>query len=108
MLRLLLRRRPDQVCAGESVEVAFARSVRTAIWRPGSGSLLDLAEDIGLEPVYSCRVGNCGSCRVRLIAGAVDYETTPVADVPEGYALICCAHPRAGASAGDCRIVLDV
>lgn len=92
------------------VDVSFARSGQTATWHPGAGSLLDLAESIGLEPVHSCRIGNCGSCRVRLVSGAVEYESRPVADVRDGFALICCARPRATAPLADApgRIVLDM
>jgi len=79
---------------GRSAPVEFRRSGKKVLWQSANGSLLDLAEGLGLEPVYSCRVGNCGSCRVRLIAGEVDYEVPPVAKVAEGHALICCARPR--------------
>ena len=55
------------------VTVNFAASRKQARWEPGSGSLLEFAEAQGLAPEFSCRSGSCGSCRVRVPAGAVAY-----------------------------------
>jgi ferredoxin len=55
--------------------------------------LLELAEGRGLEPEFSCRAGNCGTCRTRLIEGAVTYLKEPTAKVDEGEVLLCCAVP---------------
>ncbi|MGF1529565.1 MAG: pyridoxamine 5'-phosphate oxidase family protein [Candidatus Competibacterales bacterium] len=82
--------------ADEAVEVVFARSNKTARWRPADGTLLELAEAQGLEPAYSCRSGMCGTCAVKVTAGAVDYTETPTADKGHDEALICCAVPRPG------------
>lgn len=81
---------------GEAVAVTFARSNRTALWRPGAGSLLDVAEEAGLAPLHSCRSGVCGTCATRVLAGSVDYAEAPVHDMAPGEALICCATPHPG------------
>ena len=40
----------------------------------GAGeTLLEAAQRTGLRVPHSCRGGNCGSCRMTLLAGAVDY-----------------------------------
>lgn len=79
--------------ATNSVPVVFERSAKEARWQPDGGSLLELAESRGLRPEFSCRGGSCGTCKTRLISGAVNYPQPP-ADIPEaGHVLICCAVP---------------
>ncbi|MFJ2538209.1 pyridoxamine 5'-phosphate oxidase family protein [Pseudomonas sp. NPDC087614] len=79
--------------ATTSVPVVFERSAKEARWQPDGGSLLELAESRGLHPEFSCRGGSCGTCKTRLVSGAVNYPQPP-ADIPEeGQVLICCAVP---------------
>ncbi len=78
------------------VAVRFAAAAVEAVWQPGSGSLLDLAEQAGLQPEYACRGGTCGSCRTRLLSGDVGYMIPPTAPVSPDEVLICCAVPAAG------------
>jgi uncharacterized protein len=82
--------------AEESVVVTFARSGKTARWRPDQGSLLDLAERAGAAPPSSCRSGVCGTCATRVLDGAVDYAQPPAHDVEPGEALICIGTPHPG------------
>ncbi|WP_144638951.1 pyridoxamine 5'-phosphate oxidase family protein [Bordetella genomosp. 13] len=88
--------RPAAAPATESVPVLFLHSAKEARWNPRDGSLLELAEQRGLEPQYGCREGNCGTCRTRIVKGSVAYARTPEFDVPDDEALICCAVPAAG------------
>jgi len=91
------------------VRVEFARSGKEATWRPGDGSLLDLAENHGLEPAYGCRGGSCGSCRVPLRAGTVAYERVPSFDCGPDAVLLCCAMPaRAADGEEGAALVLDL
>ncbi|QHG63666.1 pyridoxamine 5'-phosphate oxidase family protein [Pseudomonas putida] len=79
--------------ASEPVPVYFASSAKEARWAPGSGTLLELAEARGLSPEFSCRGGSCGTCKTKVLSGAVHYPIPP-AEMPEsGTALICCAVP---------------
>ncbi|VVO97121.1 pyridoxamine 5'-phosphate oxidase family protein [Pseudomonas fluorescens] len=79
--------------ATTSVPVVFERSAKEARWQPDGSSLLELAESRGLRPEFSCRGGSCGTCKTRLVSGAVNYPQPP-AEVPEaGHVLICCAVP---------------
>lgn len=60
---------------------------------PGQ-TVLDAALLAGLNLPHSCRGGNCGSCRARLLAGQVDYpQGAPLglseAEVAEGFILLC-------------------
>lgn len=107
-----LKRQPDPdaivieqlPAATTSVPVVFERSAKEARWQPDGGSLLELAESRGLRPEFSCRGGSCGTCKTRLISGAVNYPQPP-AEVPEeGQVLICCAVPAQSAQ----PLVLDL
>lgn len=86
---------PGPLPATESVAVVFVGSGKEARWTPGSGSLLELAEARGVDAVYSCREGACGSCATRIVKGAVAYTRTPSFEVPDGQALLCCSVPAA-------------
>ncbi|MBR0797005.1 pyridoxamine 5'-phosphate oxidase family protein [Bradyrhizobium jicamae] len=96
-------RRPP---ATEPVAVDFTASSKEARWTPESGTLLELAEASGLSPAFSCRAGNCGSCRTRLQAGAVTYVKDPTAEVAGNEVLICCAVPAAPEAGGGDRVQL--
>jgi ferredoxin-NADP reductase/predicted pyridoxine 5'-phosphate oxidase superfamily flavin-nucleotide-binding protein len=85
--------------ASSSVPVLFMRSAKEARWTPGSGTLLELAEQRGLSPEFSCRSGSCGTCRTRILGGTVTYPTTPAMAVDPDEALICCAVPAEGSTA---------
>ena len=99
---------PQRAPATTSVPVAFMKSGKEARWEPGSGSLLELAEARGLQPEFSCRKGTCGSCRTRVLAGAVAYTTIPTADVAADEALICCSVPAAPEDGGGDHLHLDI
>jgi len=107
-----LKRQPDPdalvieqpPAATTSVAVVFERSAKEARWQPEGGSLLELAESRGLRPEFSCRGGSCGTCKTRLVSGAVNYPQAP-AEIPEaGHVLICCAVPAQSAQ----PLVLDL
>lgn len=80
----------------ENAVVRFSRSGFEQHWSSGDGSLLETAEAHGLTPEFGCRNGSCGSCAVKLTAGAVTYRTSPTADHSEEEVLLCCAVPAKG------------
>ena len=62
-------------------------------------ALLDAAHAANVLIPYSCRGGRCGSCRVRLLEGDVDYpkgqpEALDRREQQAGFALCCSAVPR--------------
>jgi CDP-4-dehydro-6-deoxyglucose reductase len=66
--------------------------------------VLDAALDAGLNLPHSCKGGNCGACRARLLHGEVRYPNGPPlglsdAEVAEGFILLCQAR-----AAGDLSI----
>ena len=69
---------------------------------PGQ-SLLDAALCASLNLPHSCKGGNCGSCRARLLDGEIDYPNGPPlglseTEVAEGYVLLCQARARGDVS----------
>jgi ferredoxin len=88
----------------QPVTVTFARSDTQGTWDPSKGTLLDLAESVGLRPAYSCRSGICGTCETRVESGEGAYTDPPLAEPEPGSALICCAYP---CTAGQ-ELVLDL
>lgn len=82
--------------ASEPARVIFAQSAKEARWKPGDGTLLELAEDRGLNPAFGCRAGHCGNCRTSVLKGQVSYLSEPSYPVADGEALICCSVPASG------------
>ena len=63
-------------------------------------SVLEAALAAGLNLPHSCKSGHCGSCRARLVAGAVHYPNGPplglsAAEAAAGEVLLCQARPAA-------------
>jgi ferredoxin len=56
-------------------KVEFKKSGKTLEWESSSGNLLDFAEENGIQMESGCRMGVCGSCKVKLISGTVAMET---------------------------------
>jgi len=99
---------PARVAAIKPTPVAFVKSGKEARWNPDSGTLLELAESRGLNPEFGCRSGSCGTCRTRVVSGAVAYPVAPEFKVADDEALICCAVPADAESGGGDRLLLDL
>ena len=74
--------------------VTFSRSRKKAKWDPTVGSLLELAHANGVNIDCGCRAGSCGTCRVAIRTGDVEYLQRPDADVEAGTCLTCIAVPK--------------
>jgi CDP-4-dehydro-6-deoxyglucose reductase len=62
-------------------------------------SLLDAALGASLNLPHSCKSGNCGSCRARLLQGEIHYPNGPplglsATEVADGLVLLCQARAR--------------
>ncbi len=91
------RGRPNRPkpAAPETFQVTFKRSSKQGT--PAlEETVLDLADELGVEIDNSCRTGQCGLCKVKLLAGSV---TMPVEDAltaaekQDGVILACQARP---------------
>ncbi len=79
-----------------SCRVTVAGSGETFTVGPGL-SVLAAALEANLNLAHDCKSGTCGTCRVRLLDGAVEYREEPMGLMPEeaeaGFALACQARP---------------
>ena len=71
------------------------RSFKAAADQP----LLEAANDAALNLPHSCKGGNCGACKARLLRGEIHYPNGPplglsVAEIADGLILLCQARAR--------------
>lgn len=84
-------------------EVTFKRSGKTISWEAyDNQTLLELAEENGVTPDFSCRMGVCQTCQCKLLEGEVYYASSPSTPVAEGTILMCIARP------GSSKLILDL
>jgi ferredoxin-NADP reductase len=83
---------PREVEAGPATAtLSFARSGKAAPLPPDK-TVLDVAEANGVPIDYSCRVGTCGICKTKLLAGQVTMEVQDALtdeDKASGIILAC-------------------
>lgn len=65
---------------------------------PADKSLLNAAHAAGVLISYSCRSGQCGSCRGRIVSGKVVYadglpDAISDSEASDGQVLFCSAYP---------------
>ena len=72
----------DAAAAVGVAVTTFARSKRTALLPPDK-TVLEASEDVGVNIDYSCRVGTCGVCKVKLLAGTVTMEVQDSLDASD-------------------------
>ena len=64
---------------------------------PPRQTILELSEELGIGIEFSCRVGTCGICKVKMTSGEVDMEVEDALDAgdrAEGIILACQAKPK--------------
>ncbi len=78
-----------------SFTVEFKKSGKKLPWDDKYESLLEMAEENGVEIEYQCREGYCGECKTRLISGDVKMEDdSGLEDTDEGMILPCVSRPK--------------
>lgn len=88
----------------EDVEVSIQGDLFTVTVQPGM-TILEAAQEQGVEIPFSCTVGGCASCRVKLMAGKVALGEPNCLDPDErkeGYILACVSRPL-----GPCRVEVE-
>jgi len=82
----------------ETYEIELVKEGRT-IRVPGNRSILEVAEEQGLELPYQCRMGVCGVCCAKRLNGEEAEQSEGMfltrAEQDEGYMLTCIGRPRA-------------
>jgi ferredoxin len=79
------------------MKIQFQKSGKTLDWDSSFGNILDLAESNGIQLENACRVGVCGTCKVKLLSGEVYMETEdglPEEDRNQKMILPCVAVPK--------------
>ncbi|MBI1304999.1 MAG: 2Fe-2S iron-sulfur cluster binding domain-containing protein [Bacteroidetes bacterium] len=89
----------DETEVGEiktrTVEVELFGDVQNVSVKPNQ-TILEAAQEAGMDPPFSCTVGVCTTCRAKVHSGKVkmdEREGLSDAEVEEGYVLTCQSHP---------------
>ncbi|MGW0911178.1 PDR/VanB family oxidoreductase [Streptomyces sp. NPDC002784] len=100
------RFRPKEQPAGQDAEfeVVLARSGRTVTVPPGV-SVLDSVRAAGVEVLYSCAEGTCGTCETDVVEGTPDHRDSVLSDAERaaGETMLICVSRCRGK-----RLVLDL
>jgi ferredoxin-NADP reductase len=86
---------PAADATAPSVTVEFAKSGKTVTMQQ-SQSILQIAEDNDVGIPFSCRQGQCGTCKTRLLEGSVVMDSENGLDDDSrarGFVLTCVGHP---------------
>jgi ferredoxin-NADP reductase len=86
---------PVLAAAETGALVEFAQSGQTYAVRSGQ-TLLEAAEEHGIGIPSSCRQGQCGTCKIKLLAGSVRMDAEEGLDAEsraQRFVLTCVGHP---------------
>lgn len=92
---------PRPVLGGEPFTVTLART-GTTIDVAGDETALEAVRRAKPDVSYSCQQGFCGSCKVKVLAGAIDHRDTRLFDNERADSMLICV------SRADGDLVLDI
>ena len=75
--------------------ITFSQTGRTVPSRADQ-TVLEAAEAAGIPVPFSCRAGQCGTCRSKLVSGRVDMKHAGgirQRHIDLGFILVCCSRP---------------
>jgi ferredoxin-NADP reductase/predicted pyridoxine 5'-phosphate oxidase superfamily flavin-nucleotide-binding protein len=88
--------------------IEFSSSRFEQAWSKEDGNLLEFAEAHGLYPEFGCRSGQCGSCKVKLLEGEVNYQQPPSCSYDSDEVVLCCAMPASINQTDGVKLRLDL
>ncbi|MEX3954139.1 2Fe-2S iron-sulfur cluster-binding protein [Paraburkholderia sp. EG287B] len=97
------RREDGSTKSDTEFEVEFARS-KLVVTVPADRSILEVAEEHGVEIDSSCQEGVCGSCETRVLCGAPDHRDSVLSEKERAAGqtmMVCVSRSCSG------RLVLD-
>jgi ferredoxin-NADP reductase len=96
------------VVDGREFSVAIA-STGTTVRVAADETLLGALNRAGVHAPYSCQQGFCGTCRTRVLTGAVEHRDTLLTD-PERAAgmMLICVSRASGSGDGDVDLTIDL
>lgn len=80
---------------GDPFEVELRRSGKT-LDVSANEPLLDVLRDAGFDIPSSCEVGNCGTCKVKVLCGRVDHRGTALEDDEKKHNMLSCVSRGVG------------
>jgi ferredoxin-NADP reductase len=90
------KRVQEELAEETGVVVEFARSAKSCVIRRGQ-SVLEAAEEHGVVIPSSCRQGQCGTCKTKLLEGEVQMDAEDGLDPDskaQGFVLTCVGRAR--------------
>ena len=92
------RRTTTQADTGEGADVTITLDGRQSTFRLKGNdvSVLEAALRVRADAPFACKGGVCGTCRAKVVEGAVDMDTNYALEPEEigkGYVLTCQSHP---------------
>jgi tetrachlorobenzoquinone reductase len=86
----------EEPAMDDAFEVRLHRSGRTVTIPKGETILETLIEE-GVDVVYSCMAGHCGTCQTRVIEGVPDHRDSFLGDEERSdnkVMMICCSRSK--------------
>lgn len=84
---------PEASCDRPVCKIRFARSAVEVDFDDQLESILEAAEQVGIDIDSGCRAGNCGTCEIAILKGKAKYLKEAGVQPPEGHALSCVTTP---------------
>ena len=90
----------SQPGSADATPVRFEHSDVDAIWDDADKTLFELARENDVEIPSGCLSGACGSCKVKLLKGEVEYDREISIELAKDECLTCVTRPK-------CEVVID-